>query len=88
MEIEKKELNKNISSKESNKVWLKPVLIFYIKTTSWIIFPLVLGLLAGKYVGKSFGSQSLFFAFIMAGFGITCSGIYKEIKKYKKSLDK
>ena len=65
-----------------------PVIVFYVKTTSWIIFPLIFGLLAGKYVGSSTGSQTLFFAFIMIGFGITCFGIYKEIKEYKKSLDK
>jgi len=63
-----------------------PVIVFYVKTTSWIIFPLILGLLVGKYVGNSTGSQVLFFIAIMIGFGITCFGIYKEIKEYKKSL--
>lgn len=65
----------------------QPVIVFYVKTTSWIIFPLVLGILAGKYVGQSFGNQVLFFVFVMLGFGITCSGIYREIKEYKKDLD-
>ena len=62
-------------------------MIFYVKTTSWIVFPLVLGLLGGQYVGKSTGSQSLFFVFIMVGFGLTCYGIYREIKQYKKQLE-
>lgn len=64
------------------------MIVFYAKTTSWIIFPLVLGLILGRYVGNSTGSQALFFGIIMVGFGITCFGIYREIKEYKKSLEK
>jgi hypothetical protein len=72
-------------SKETN--WWRPVLLFYIKTTSWIVFPLLLGLIGGIYVGKSTGSQVIFFIFMMLGFVITCFGIYQEIKNYKKLLD-
>ncbi|MFZ2072285.1 MAG: hypothetical protein WA101_02190 [Minisyncoccia bacterium] len=78
--------NKDKSNKDNS--WWKPVMFFYIKTTSWIIFPLVLGLLLGKYLRQNTGSQFLFFALMMAGFGITCFGIYREIKQYKKDLDK
>jgi len=81
MENEKDKLNKN-------KSWMKPVLFFYVKTISWIIFPLVLCLFVNRYIGSSFGSQSSFFIFIMIGFGITCAGIYREIKIYKKNLEK
>ena len=81
--------SKDIKSNDKNdKYWWKPVMFFYAKTTSWIILPLVLATLVGKYVGRSVGSQSLFFIFIMIGFLITCLGIYREIKQYKKSLDK
>ncbi|MDD5721304.1 MAG: hypothetical protein PHT16_02570 [Candidatus Pacebacteria bacterium] len=66
----------------------RPVIIFYVKTTSWIVFPLVLGYLGGSFISKSAGSQSLFFIIIMLGFGITCYGIYREIKQYKKDLEK
>jgi hypothetical protein len=71
-----------------DRSWLRPVLIFYVKTTSWIIFPLVLAVLTANYVNKSTESQTLFFGLIMIGFGITCFGVYREIKQYKKSLDK
>ena len=76
--------------KENNneKMDWRPVIFFYIKTTSWIIFPLLLGLLGGSYVKKSFGSQTLFFLLLMLGFGITCYGIYREVKQYKKTLEK
>jgi len=79
------ELN-GLSSKNPDN-WWKPVLFFYVKTTSWIIFPLLVGVLGGVYVSKSTGSQILFFICMMLGFGVTCFGIYREIKNYKKLLD-
>jgi len=75
------------SPRQDGANWLKPVLIFYVKTTSWIIFPLLLGVLGGSYVSKSVGSQIIFFIFVILGFLITCLGIYREIKNYKKSLE-
>ncbi|MFA6274344.1 MAG: hypothetical protein WC662_04240 [Candidatus Paceibacterota bacterium] len=81
-----------MENKENNlkndKYWWKPVMVFYAKTTGWIILPLVLATFLGKYVGKSFGSQSLFFVFVIVGFLISCYGIYREIKIYKKDLEK
>jgi len=61
----------------------QPVIVFYVKTTSWIVLPLAIGLIAGRFVE----SQTLFFILLMAGFGITCAGIYREIKQYKKQLE-
>ncbi len=83
MEEEKENLNKPMQEKMN---W-KPFIIFYVKTTSWIIFPLLLGLLLAKYIRNTYGSQTLFLACLMLGFGITCFGIYREIKNYKKDLD-
>jgi glucan phosphoethanolaminetransferase (alkaline phosphatase superfamily) len=59
-----------------------PVILFYAKTTSWIVFPLVLALLVGKYFLPSF-----FTVLILVSFGITCFGIYREVKDYKKTLN-
>ena len=59
-------------------------MIFYAKTTAWVVFPLVVGLIASKFTGN----QGLFFVFLMLGFGVTCFGIYREIKEYKKDLKK
>ncbi|MFA6076663.1 MAG: hypothetical protein WC735_01145 [Candidatus Paceibacterota bacterium] len=78
---DKNNLNKEGSSRQSETNW-KPVMVFYAKTTSWIILPLVIGLIAGNFTK----SQTLFFVFLMIGFGITCLGIYREIKQYKKDF--
>ena len=63
-------------------------MVFYAKTTSWIILPLILALFIGNFVTKEDQSQTLFFVCLMIGFGISCYGIYREIKEYKKGLDK
>jgi len=73
---------KNEKKINTDNAWLKPVMLFYAKTTSWIIFPLILGLLLGRYL-----EQSLFSVFLIVGFGVSCFGIYREIKQYKKELE-
>jgi hypothetical protein len=80
-------MEQDSSNFNKNGVWWKPIMIFYVKITSWIAIPLILAILVGNYIGKSIGNQTLFFIFIMIGFGISCFGIYREIKKYKKNLD-
>ena len=76
MEEEKKNLN-------SNKHYWRPVLVFYAKTTAWIVLPLILAVIAGRNM-----NSKLSFVLVMIGFGISCFGIYREIKEYKKDLDK
>ena len=61
----------------------QPVIIFYVKTTAWVVLPLVIGLIVGNFTKN----QMFFFISLMVGFGITCAGIYKEIKEYKKTLN-
>ncbi len=61
----------------------RPVIFFYVKTTSWIVFPAILAMVVKGYL------QGVKLLLLMAvAFGITCLGIYKEIKDYKISLDK
>lgn len=80
------ENNTDLNNKKEK--WWRPVALFYAKTTSWIILPLLLAFFGGKYTGKTIGSQVIFFAFVAVGFLITCLGIYREIKIYKKEISK
>jgi uncharacterized protein YneF (UPF0154 family) len=87
MEENKDDLNmKKGAPRQGGASWWRPVLYFYIKTTSWIIFPLLIGVIGGQYVSRSVGSQVIFFIFVILGFLVTCLGIYREIKQYKKTL--
>ena len=81
------DINKESLPVQSEMDYWKPVMRFYIKTTSWIILPLILCLLLINYIGKSISSQLVFFVIILLGFFATCFGIYREIKNYKKGLD-
>lgn len=76
-----------LNTEGKDAAWWKPVMIFYAKTAGWIMIPLVISILLGGYVKQSTESQMLFFVSIMAGFAITCYGIYREIKEYKRGLD-
>ncbi|HNW71839.1 MAG TPA: hypothetical protein PKZ36_01900 [Candidatus Paceibacterota bacterium] len=88
MEEKDKDLSKKDTIKHQNGFgFWKPMIVFYAKTTSWIVLPLILAVFGGKFVTKTFQSQSIFFLFIIVGFLITCFGIYREIKKYKKGLE-
>jgi hypothetical protein len=78
MDIEKIENNNNTIYTKTN--W-RPVIFFYVRTTSWIILPLLIAIIFSKKI-----SPELYFLFVILGFGITCFGIYKEIKQYKKYL--
>jgi hypothetical protein len=80
----KNQINNNTNKKTS--LW-RPVIIFYAKTTAWVILPLFLALLLGKYIQTSINSQLIFFIVILGGFLVTCYGIYKEIRIYKKDLE-
>ncbi|MCX6758013.1 MAG: hypothetical protein NTZ44_03990 [Candidatus Nomurabacteria bacterium] len=79
--MEEKKVQSNMS------IW-KPVMVFYAKTTSWIIAPLLLVIILNKFFFKIETNDKLFLILLALGFGISCRGIYKEIKKYKDSLDK
>ena len=61
----------------------QPVIIFYVKTTAWVVLPLVIGLIVGNFTKN----QMFFFISLMVGFFITCFGIYREVKQYKKQLE-
>jgi len=62
----------------------QPVIVFYVKTTAWVLFPLIIGLVAKEFTEN----QSIFLISLVVGFGITCYGIYREIRVYKKEIEK
>ena len=70
---------------KTNKQIYQPVMVFFAKTTSWVAVPAILALLIKKYLNIS---QILFFIIIGLAFVLTIFGIYKEIKDYKKTLEK
>ncbi len=72
-----------------NNPWWKPALIFYIRATTWIAFPILLGLFVGKKVDAYLESTPIgFFVCIAIAFSISIWGIWREIKRYQHNLEK
>ncbi len=67
--------------------WYRPALVFYAKTTGWIIVPLVVAIILLKYIQLSVGSQIWFFIAVIIAFIVTCFGIYREVKIYKQEVE-
>jgi len=70
--------------KEQGKSWYRPALIFYAKTTSWIVGPIAIAFLVRHFMHVS---ATLFFIILGACFVLTIWGIYKEIKLYRKEFE-
>lgn len=66
--------------------WWEPALFFYLKVTSWIIFPVLLAWLLSKFLIKN-NHETIFLFLILLSFCLTCYGIYREIKIYKNEVD-
>ncbi len=62
--------------------WKKQVLHFYARTTGWIVVPALVAVMLNKYALN--GEQ--LFVIVGISFIITVFGVWREIKKYQKSL--
>ncbi|MFZ2205238.1 MAG: hypothetical protein WAV23_01460 [Minisyncoccia bacterium] len=74
-----KELNKKGND------WKMTAMIFYAKTTAWIIIPALLSLFVKSFL--NINSDLVFPILIGLSFGVSCFGIFKEIKNYQKSIE-
>ena len=83
-----KSMNTEENKKNTGEAWWKPAMVFYGKVTGWIIAPLMVAVVVWKYFGRTLGSQIWFFVLILFVFCITIYGIWREIKIYKKDLEK
>jgi F0F1-type ATP synthase assembly protein I len=77
----------NVTSSKKPKLWWQEGLFFFYNISSWIIGPLLLGIIIGKYIDSRFMSSpkyliiSIFVAFI-----ITNIGLFLRVKEYSKKL--
>ena len=67
----------------------KEAIFLYFKISTWIIFPIILALIVGKYFDKRFNTSPwIFIVFVGFAFLLTCIGILKEVKKYQNKIEK
>ncbi len=83
------DIPKNVNQKPS---WQEPLQIF-LRLSSWIAFPVLVGALLGRYLDRRYDSEPWLFlasvgvAFLVSMFGLVSSAI-KEFKKIESESKK
>lgn len=79
MDNDKKPLN--------GEAWWKPGVELFSEVSMWIVAPIVLALIIGKYLDNHYGTKpTLFLISVGISFIITCIGMVRVIKKYMKKI--
>lgn len=77
---------------ENNNIkapWWRDGLIVFIKVSGYITFPLIIASFLGKFLDNKYNTGSLiFFILITVSFFSTIFLIWKELKIYKKKIEK
>ncbi len=69
------------------KMWREALLVFG-RMSGWVATPVVIALLIGKFLDSKYGTGNTWFITIVGiGFFVSIIGIYRESKKYQKSLE-
>lgn len=70
------------------KMWREALLVFG-RMSGWVATPVVLALLAGRFLDSKFESGNMWFIVLIGvGFFVSIFGIYRESKKYQRTLEK
>ena len=73
----------------NNKPWWRDGIIVFVKVSGYIAFPIILASFIGKYFDEKYNSSNkFFFIAITIAFISTIYLIAKEMKVYKKKLEK
>jgi F0F1-type ATP synthase assembly protein I len=69
--------------------WWRPAAALFSKVSTWVVVPIILALVVGKYLDQRFGTDPwLFLALAGLGFLVSSFGIWKEVQGYLKDIDK
>ncbi|MFA6325518.1 MAG: AtpZ/AtpI family protein [Candidatus Paceibacterota bacterium] len=71
------------------KPWWRDGVIIFVKVSSYIAFPVIIASFVGKSLDKKYNTEPfIFFILITIAFGSTMFLIWKEMKTYKKKIEK
>ena len=77
------------NNKNNEAPWWRDGLIVFARISGYIVVPIILGSVVGNYLDNKYNTGNLlFFISIGIAFILTMYLIWKEMKNYKKKLDK
>ena len=77
------------NNKNNNAPWWRDGLIIFAKVSAYIAFPVIIASYAGKYLDQKYKTGNLLFLILISiAFLTTIYMIWKEMKGYKKKIDK
>ncbi len=69
--------------------WWKPGVALFSEVTTWIAWPIIVALIAGKWLDGHFDTKpKIFLALALLAFIISAWNIYKIVKKYTDKINK
>ena len=79
----------NMPEKKIEKnYWVEPLQMFF-RLSAWIVFPVLLGVLLGKWLDKKYDSSPRWFLIVIGlSFIISMIGLVKDTLKEYKNIDK
>ncbi|MEK7088896.1 MAG: AtpZ/AtpI family protein [Patescibacteria group bacterium] len=70
-------------NKKEKGIWWKPALEIFSEISTWIAVPIILALIAGKYLDERYGTKPwLLIGFTGISFLISSFGIVRAVKKF------
>lgn len=77
------------NNKNLKQPWWRDGVIIFTKVSSYIAIPIIIASLLGKFLDKKYHTENLlFYIFIAFAFLSTIYLIWKEMKIYKKKIEK
>ena len=77
-----------MNNKNFEKPWWREGVILFTKVSSYIAVPIILASFTGKFLDKKYNTNYIFYVFIVIAFISTLLLIWREMKVYKKNLDR
>lgn len=70
------------------EVWWKPAILIFSKVSWWILWPIILSLILGKYLDYRFGTAPRYLLICVGvSFIVSMFQIFIILKKYMKEID-
>lgn len=75
--------------KENDKAWWQPAILMFARFSGWIVAPVIIGAVLGKWLDNKYGTEPwLFLACVGAAFVVSMIGLVKNVVEEYKKIEK